>query len=80
MIWFDLVLLGMHDKLADFESTAVSFTLNPDVSSEEFDMKTVGVNVTRCNWRVLFAPNAGVLLVYLVLMKSFSQTVKDLKD
>ena len=34
----DLVLLGMHDKLADFEITRVSFIFNAGVSSEDFDI------------------------------------------
>ena len=36
--FWDLVLLGMHDKLAYFEIIGVSFTFNAGVSSEEFDI------------------------------------------
>ena len=54
----------MHDKLADFEIIGVSFTFSAGVSSEEFDIEIVGVNLTPCNWGVLFAHNAGVSLEF----------------
>ena len=52
------MLLGIHDKLADFEITGVPVTFSAGVSSKEVEM--VGVNVTPCNRLVLFAPHAGV--------------------
>ena len=58
----DLVPLGMHDRLADFEIIGFSFTFSAGVSSENFDIEIVGVNITPCNWRVLFALNTGVSL------------------
>ena len=59
-----MVLLGMHDRLADFEIIGVSFTFCVGVSSEKFDVEIVGVNVTPWNWGVLFALNAGVSLEF----------------
>ena len=50
----------MQDKLADFQINGVSFTFSAGVSSEEFDIEIVGVNVTPCNWGVLFALKVGV--------------------
>ena len=54
----------MHDKLIDFEIIGVSFTFSAGVSSEEFDIEIVGVNVTPCNWGVLIALNTGVSLEF----------------
>ena len=54
----------MQDKLADFQINGVSFTFSAGVSSEEFDIEIVGVNVTPCNWGVLFALKAGVSLEF----------------
>ena len=54
----------MHDKLADFEITGVSFTFSARVSSEEFDIEIVGVIVIPCNWGVLFALYTGVSLEF----------------
>ena len=45
----------MQDTLADFEIIGVSFTFSVGVSSEEFGIYMVGVNVTPCNWGVLLA-------------------------
>ena len=59
-----MVLLRIHDKLADFEITEVSFAFSAAVFSEEFDIEIVGANVTPCNWRVLFTLNAGVSLEF----------------
>ena len=56
------MLIGKHNKLADFEIIGVSFRLSAGVSSEEIDIEIVGVNVIPCNWGVLFALNAGVSL------------------
>ena len=58
------MLLGMHDKLANFEITGVSGTFSAGVFSKEFDIEIVGVNVTSCNWGVFFALNAGVPLEF----------------
>ena len=41
--FYDLVLLGMHDKLAEFEITGVLFTFSASVLSEGFDIKMVGL-------------------------------------
>ena len=49
------MLLGIQDKLADFEIIGVSFTFSVGVSSEEFGLYLVGDDVTPCNWGVLFA-------------------------
>ena len=54
----------MHDKLTDLEIIGVSFIFSAGVSSEEFDILMVGVNMTPCNWGVLFAPNARISLEF----------------
>ena len=54
----------MQDRLADFEIIGVSFAFSAGVSSEKFDMEIVGVNVTPCNWGVLFSFNTGVSLEF----------------
>ena len=54
----------MHNRLADFEVIAVSFTFSAGVSSDKFDIEIVEVNVTPYNWGILFALNAGVSLEF----------------
>ena len=58
------MLLGMHSRLADFEIIGVSFSFSAGISSEKFNIEIVGVDVTLCNWRVLFALNADVSLEF----------------
>ena len=60
----DLVLLGMHGKLVDFEITGVSFTFSAGVPAEGSEIWMMGVKMTTCNWGVLFTLKTGVSLEF----------------